>query len=154
MSFLQQAHRAASRQGSGTVDNVTPHLHDHVYFMGTPGHGYLMADFTDLPAPILQVLNDAHRAEGTVGVGEEDCAWAMVMIVAAELYPDADWDAGYATKVGKSTRLEFAVRTAMRWDPLEFAGFLLDAMRECGDQWANYADCLEAMVQELQGVEA
>jgi hypothetical protein len=98
-------------------------------------------------------LNDMHMTHGNMAIGEEDCAWAMVMIVANELFPDADWDAGYGTKVGKQQRLEFALQTCLRWYPLELT-WVLEAMQDSGDRWANYADCLIAVLNEMQEVEA
>jgi hypothetical protein len=150
MLSYQQAKSIASRQGSGAVDNVIPHLHDHVYFCGTPGHGYLLADLRGLPNDMYRTLNDSHMMSGAVGVGEEDCHWAMILVVAAHMYPDADWDAGYGTVIGTSARVEQAVAVCLRWSPLEFA-WLLEGMAASGDAgWENYAVCLAAVAEEVQ----
>ena len=148
-TFFERAHRYV-KINHDDVQTTTPHLHDAVYFFTTAGHGYLVADFMECPDAIYAVLADAHMADRMLGIGEEDCAWGMVMLVAAEMFPDANWDAGYGAdyQIGTPARLEQAIKCCMRWFPEELQ-LLLAAMRVSGDQWANYADCIESVMLEV-----
>jgi len=78
-------------------------------------------------------------------IGEEDCAWSIVVLIFDACNLKLKLDKGMVLECGYAARIETAVRCAMVWYP-DVLNALIQAARESGnDMLENWAVCIESI---------